>query len=889
MSIIQEIQKWAPVLPVWQQDAVSRLFEKRELAAEDYDDFYALLKAEHGIPDPKGRIPKKLTAEQVVAAQKPDTLIQIAAVKNLRNVNALAQNQNLSFSLRGLTVIYGDNGSGKSGYSRVLKKACRARDQSEAILPDAKLPSNAVGRPEAAFDLLIDGVATEAKWLDDETAPEPLSAIAIFDSRCARAYLDEQDDFSYVPYGLDILEGLAKACVRLKEMLKIEQNQVAVNLAAFDPLAKTPTAVGRLLSTLSAKTKPEDVEALADLNETEIGQHAALERSLKEGNPKEKAQQVKLRAGRILKLAERCAEKLARVGNAEASRLRALVNSYQSVKAAAELAARQFKETPGQLPGTGGEAWQALFEAARKFAVESHPGKEFPHLGPEAGCPLCQQPLGAAAQRLVAFEAFIQQEAEKLARGKRGEAMAAYTTLDKADLSIGFDSELNAELTALDPELTKACECLQSAIKTRRESIKAACGGKVAWESIGIEPPDVSTGLKALAANLIAEAESLEKASDEKARLALEKQFKELEARQALGSIKAGVLEAIEKLQRQKKLKSCQAGVRTNAISIKSTELTEQFVSAELADALNAEFKKLNVGELHVSLKSLTQKGKAYHKLVLQLPGAEQPSSILSEGEQRAIAIASFLAEVNVGGGKNGVVFDDPVSSLDHRRRELVASRLAEEAKARQVIVFTHDVYFLCILQQTAERLGVEIATRSLHKRPEGFGVADAELPFEGAKTSTRIGMLRQMHVKCEQLYKAGDEKECRSWTRDAYFHLRLAWERAVEEVLLRSVVIRFREGVETNKLIEVVVEHSDYAAVERGMTKCSKYAHDKAALGNVAVPLPAELADDITALELWRKAIEARSTKTRKLRKQALTGSGGDASVTSDASASTG
>lgn len=867
MSILQEIQKWAPSLPSWQQDAIARLFAKGELNTEDYGDLYTLLKTEHGIADPKGRVAKKLEIEQVAAVQNPKTLVQLATVKNLRHVNALAENQSLPFGLEGITVIYGDNGSGKSGYSRVLKKACRARDQRESILPDAKLPPESAGKAEATFDLLIDGNAIEVKWVDGEPAPEQLSKIDIFDAHCARAYIDEQGDFSYVPYGLDILEGLAKACNQLKAMLDAEQAQTAANTAVFAALANTPTSVGKLLTTLSAKTKPEDVDKLASLSEEQLDKHAVLDKSLKEGNPKDKAQLLKLRYSHIAKLAERCATQLAKVSNAEAEKLRLLIDSYKAAKAAAELAAKQFKETPGQLQGTGGEAWQTLFEAARKFAIESHPGKEFPHLGPEAACPLCQQSLGEAATRLVAFDKFIQQEAEKSAREKRALATDAYNLLDKANLDIAFDVELKAELIALDAALANACETLKGTIQTRREAIKAACGGKRDWDDLGVELSDPTAELNNLAKRLADEATALEKASDEKARAILETEFKELDARKQLGLVKAEVLKAIAKLVLQAKLINCQNSVRTNSISIKSTELTEKVVSKELADALNAEFKHLGVSELHVSLRSFSVKGKTLYKLVLQLPGSQRPASVLSEGEQRAIAIASFLAEVNIGGGKGGVVFDDPVSSLDHRHRELVAMRLAEEAKKRQVIVFTHDVYFLCILQQEAKRTGVDISPLCLHKKPDGFGVVDQELPFEGATTSKRVGMLRQRQVGCAKLHKAGDDQEYRKQARDAYFHLRLAWERAVEEVLFCNVVIRFREGVETSRLKGVTVDDADYAAVDAGMTKCSKYAHDKAAIGNIAVPGPDELDDDINILETWRKKIDTRSQEVRKKR----------------------
>ena len=47
------------------------------------------------------------------------------------NVNALAENQELPFSPQGMTIIYGNNGAGKSGYVKILKAACRARGTKE--------------------------------------------------------------------------------------------------------------------------------------------------------------------------------------------------------------------------------------------------------------------------------------------------------------------------------------------------------------------------------------------------------------------------------------------------------------------------------------------------------------------------------------------------------------------------------------------------------------------------------------------------------------------------------------------------------------------------------------------------------------------------------------
>ena len=121
----------------------------------------------------------------------------------------------------------------------------------------------------------------------------------------------------------------------------------------------------------------------------------------------------------------------------------------------------------------------------------------------------------------------------------------------------------------------------------------------------------------------------------------------------------------------------------------------------------------------------------------------------------------------------------------------------------------------------------VAITTQSLTRRQEGFGVPYAELPFEGKNTNKRIGVLKAQQQQIAKLFKDGDEPGHRKQTIDAYFYLRMAWERAVEEVLLRHVVLRLRKGIETQRLAGVVVEDSDYTAVNTGMTKCSNYARN--------------------------------------------------------------
>lgn len=344
MTILQEILKWSQGLPAWQQDAIARLYMKPDLEAQDFDDLYALLKSAHGISDPNDRVPSILSAEQMAAPQASARLVQLAAIKNLRNVNALAEGQRLPINPNGLSVIYGENGTGKSGYSRVFKKACRARDQRESIYPNAHKEPSKIGPAQATFELIVDGAPVEVEWTFGKEAPEQLSSIAIFDSHCARAYVDNHGDFAYVPYGLDILEKLVNVCTKLRTMATKEQADNEPNVELFAALSKTQTQVGKLLASLSEKNKPEDIEALATWTETDQERFTTLNKTLAEADPKQKAQVLKLRATRFTSLSTRIGAAIDAINDVNIANLRSLIEKSKVAKQAADLAGKQFKE-----------------------------------------------------------------------------------------------------------------------------------------------------------------------------------------------------------------------------------------------------------------------------------------------------------------------------------------------------------------------------------------------------------------------------------------------------------------------------------------------------------------------------------------------------------------
>ncbi|WP_431113124.1 hypothetical protein [Variovorax paradoxus] len=141
MTILQEIHVWTKDLSAWQQDAIAMLYADRMLGAVDLDDLYALAKAEAGIPDPEGRVSKKLQDAQVAPLANPARVVLLTAIGDLANVNALANGARLPIARAGVTTIYGENGVGKSGYSRVFKKASGSSRRS-ALTTCSKLPAS---------------------------------------------------------------------------------------------------------------------------------------------------------------------------------------------------------------------------------------------------------------------------------------------------------------------------------------------------------------------------------------------------------------------------------------------------------------------------------------------------------------------------------------------------------------------------------------------------------------------------------------------------------------------------------------------------------------------------------------------------------------------------
>ena len=220
------------------------------------------------------------------------------------------------------------------------------------------------------------------------------------------------------------------------------------------------------------------------------------------------------------------------------------------------------------------------------------------------------------------------------------------------------------------------------------------------------------------------------------------------------------------------------------------------------------------------------------------------------------------MTELATAPHKSALVFDDPVSSLDRKWRHKVADRLVDEAKRRQVIVFTHDLIFLNDITEGAEKAGVPCGVRHIRRSSGAVGVIDADLPWDDMKIMERIDSLEK---QARAFIKNGADKEDDNFKRESrhfYDDLRAAWERALEEVAFADVVMRHRDYIKGRDLIRVsALTETDCAAWAQNFERCCDYvaAHDASRGRNRAAPEPTELLADVQKLDSWVRDLKQR------------------------------
>lgn len=860
-AALADILKWSVDLPAWQRDALRRLCGQSKLEAADITALVAVCKGtDKGSP---------LDAAHVRDPAASHAVVSLGALHGLSHVNALAPGERLTFGKSGLTVIYGDNGAGKSGYARVLKQLCRARSpKGDAILPN--IYAAGPGTPAASVDFYIGAQKRSASWTQGSPPDAMLSAVSVFDSRTANVHVENTNDLAYTPLPLRILAGLAQACQDVKAKLgaEIKTLQEQTPAVLSKPECKLETTVGKLISGLSGKTKSEAIDELAGLSTEEESRLQTLNTDLA-SDPARTVRQLQGQEARIKSAIGQLERLIAATTDESRAMLRVAHMQLATARSAAAAAsANLFANEP--LPDIGSDVWKALWEAARGYSrASAYPDRPFPAIEIGAHCVLCQQPLSEeASKRLSSFEAFVQDESKR----REQEASDAYDEqLDEISAQAISMKDLMAIVATIRDEVGQE----EAANSLRREILQLAWRLRAILKTHDLSvlpelPPPGTISLdrfRTALSGIATRIEGLQSEANSPQRAALIAERDGLADRKWLGVVKTDVLAQIDRLAAIEAIEKASKDTATNKITTQSTRIAQALVTNRLRGRFAIEVDKLGVAGLAIELQQAkTTAGVPFFQVRLINKPSEPVGKVLSEGEHRCVALAAFLAELSTMDAQSAIVFDDPVSSLDHLHRDRVASRLADAGQTRQVIVFTHDMAFLLLLDEacrvTKDREAVPVSYRLISRGTENAGYCHQDPPANVMPIDKVIDGMKTHLGNVKIHHERGDQAK---WLREVTSfqdQLRTTWERAVEDVV-GPVIRRLSRKVDTTGLIKLtVLTDADCTAMREAFGRCSALLHSQPGEINPRLPAPSVIETEIDALEKWIADIRSRQEK---------------------------
>lgn len=854
MALEQEIVDWSVARPSWQRMVLQKIasghvpspYELDELAEDlisgkDIEGTFGL-----------GDFPRTYPG---------DLPVRLISVENPEHLNAISSRAALTFGKQGLTIIYGYNGSGKSGYARLLKQVSRSRSQEE-ILTDV-FRDSALEKTTATLRLKDGDKDIVVNWPQD--AGSELQRVLFFDGACANTYVATESDFPYQPFALFVVEGLIGVCREIRGRIdtKLAENEAKATRQL--PIVEEDianTKIGLYLKGLSGRSSPSVLDTLLSALENAPKTIAELkeeEARLRAGDVDRERQKLSRNAQKLESIRKHLVNLENVLGDDAVTQIRDKQSELNSLETAASIHRNSNVNEP--LKGVGLQPWRILWDAARQYSmVSAYPGKDFPVVDPDSRCVLCQQVLEEDSRnRLKRFEEFVKndiQEKSRRARSGWDERIQNLTNLrTMSDMIKSNLSDLEVDHLALSRQAESHIQNYESA----RIALIDAISKRAA---INVQTMDNSFLIGALESERKkAEELSAELANVENVKAKLQsiiKDRKELELLQSATNLKRTILDEIARRKERDRLEWVKNEAATGSITRQIVELSESNVTTVIRHEFTREATALKLDRVTLS-KTRGDKGALLHQP--RLVGARQDAvlgRVFSEGEQRALGLAAFFTESELEPSKSALILDDPVSSLDHVRRGLVADRLTTFAQSRQVIIFTHDQAFVAELKLSAHSKGVEVTDRSVEKSrgiDEKPGACIDKHPWDVKDVAERI---QELTTKLASI-----KKESASWDQTRYGNevalwaggLSETWERMFRQEIVGQILKE--GGLEVRPMmVRILSKFSEQDEVEfqTSYSRVSQWArrHDKSPDVHYSPPDVSELEAELKLVAGW-------------------------------------
>jgi energy-coupling factor transporter ATP-binding protein EcfA2 len=864
----QLLISWAQnELKYWEQAALDKILRGGEITDSDLEELVRYFIEDTGLSPVEVNRPRLFVFEKQLAYAQLAPC-RLSRIFNLKNVNALPRGQEIRFGPQ-LTLIYGNNGAGKSGYARTLASAAVARGERK-VLPNAT-GAESTDAIQADIELSYADATHVATWtVGDKRCHLP--AFYAFDDSSMTAHLTGSNSMSVQPAGLFLLTELAELTDAVRQELRglIDENQRHINFEAF---FDGQSDIKDWVSRIHAGTDVQDLHGFVQLTPDDLIRQEHFEKEIAELILLDVNKQVAKRQQEIRdleKLVQSVQVAETELGELSVEGINSLLNTARRCREDATTSSvAQFTFEPFSQVGT--KQWREFLIAARALATsEAHFHSTYPQPGDH--CLFCRQELSSQAAELIGrLWNFLDSDAQARLVIAESECSRRETQLRNLNLNyFAADSNVRRLLDEELPTDVIGLEVQLASCEDRRSELQNALQTKEVRSLPPLIAFDVG-GLKSLISIRQNDVKQLQN-SDRAQRLAtLQKAVREFRHRQILSEhmneISAYVTRARWAVKVQESLGS------TRSITTKHNELFQELVTDRYVTLFEETLKRFKK-DVKVTIETRGFKGETVRQLVLSPKSFRTGFSvdqILSEGEKRAVAMADFLTEAALDPDIRGVILDDPVTSLDDNWKKVLAECLAELAQNRQVVVFTHDLVFLYRIKERADALTVDTATHWIMEKDghPGFVYLDnsplCEKDFRSAKVA------RECYAKA----KIADPEEQQMLLQHGFAALRTSYEALIIFDIFNEVIQRFEERLSVGRLNDVYIDPIITREIIKRVESLSRYigAHLHSDKFAPTKPAPAELLDEINNFESLRQAqkdLKKRSDKSKSSDKPA-------------------
>jgi ABC-type transport system involved in cytochrome c biogenesis ATPase subunit len=818
-TLESELKKFADKLPHSTKYLAEKIFSNNLISEDEIDNAYSYLLEELQLK--VQTVKDKITINyNVLNTTSYKSNLFLFKLGNIKGVNALIENQTINFSPN-LTIIYGTNGSGKSGYVRLFKKVFYSKSPEE-ILPNIHL--NAEDKKiEAVFTFTSDSLEIPLQYSENLNNLE-FKQFAVFDGKSVLPHLEQKNPFEFRPAGLSFFGRFTESIAQIEAKLKtdIDTKQSGYTLDNLVELFDGTSEIKTFIQTLNHQPNIDELNKFTPFSTDDISAKLEVDKRYEElllaSKSKQKSVKDLENIKTYLENKKKNIESINQYFTDEyLSKIKEAITVHLSNDKVAKTEGIENFSTD-KIRGIDTQEWKNFIKAASDFAIVQNPEK---NVYPQSGdsCLFCHQFLSDNAQRLISnYWAFIKSSAAEnvktsqqvLDKIKQELQKLNFEVFPEEDVStIWLKDKYPALLTLFKQTLDeqkKLAISLIAEIEHKTVVIHTAITINIATEYKTFE----------LAINTDIQMFNNDEQSNELQKLLVEKT--KLTHKEKLNNHFEKFQTYIENQLWINKAQKANFPKLKLQITTEEKRLSDKYFNQKYIDCFNDECEKLN-GHFGVEINYTGSAGKSKKQLKLK---GRNPHSILSEGEQKVIAIADFMAEMQLSEANKGLIFDDPVSSLDESRKIEIAERFVKEAQNKQIIIFTHDLVFVSSLIGYCTDFDTQYDCHWIENSNGNPG----QIWLNNAPSYEKKFRNSEMAMK---YYTESKKDNCtpvdrESFLKSGFTALRTSYEVLVIHDLFKDVVQRFNERVSVDSLKNVHFDQTLINELLENFAQCCRY-----------------------------------------------------------------